>query len=67
VSFTSRNRRSSQEGDRARWVLDTDATNHMTGARDIFIELDLQIWGMVKFGDDSVTKIEGQGSIILAC
>jgi hypothetical protein len=39
----------------------------MTGARDIFIELDLQIWGMVKFGDGSVTKIEGQGSIILAC
>jgi hypothetical protein len=56
-----------QEGNHARWVLDTGATNHMTGSRDIFAELNLQIRDTIKFSDGFVTKIEGRGSIILAC
>jgi hypothetical protein len=56
-----------QEGNHVRWVLETGATNHMTGLRDIFTELDIQIRGTVKFGDGSVPKIEGRGSIVLAC
>jgi hypothetical protein len=55
-----------EHGDR-HWVLDTGATNHMTGTNDFFTELDTQICGQVKFGDDSVTKIEGWGSILLTC
>ena len=39
----------------------------MTGSRDLFAELDLQICGTVKFGDGSITKIEGRGNIILVC
>jgi hypothetical protein len=54
-------------GDHSRWVLNTGAINHMTGSREIFAELDLQICSMVKFGDGSITQIEGRGNIILTC
>jgi hypothetical protein len=47
------------------WVFDMGATNHMIGAKHLFIELDTQIYGQVKFGDASVTKIEGWGNIII--
>ena len=36
----------------------------MTGARSAFSELDSGIRGMVKFGDGSVVKIEGRGTIL---
>jgi hypothetical protein len=39
----------------------------MTESWDIFVELDSKIYGTIKFGDGSITKIEGQGSIILTC
>jgi hypothetical protein len=54
-------------GDHDRWVLNADTTNHMTGSREIFAELDLQICGTVKLGDGSITQIEGRGNIILTC
>lgn len=50
-----------------KWVLDTGATNHMTGSKEVFAKLDPQICGTVKFGDGSTTKIEGRGTIILNC
>jgi hypothetical protein len=56
-----------EENDHNRWVLDTGASNHMTGSRDIFAELDPKICGTIKFGDGSIMKIEGRGSIILTC
>jgi hypothetical protein len=56
---------SGEQQDRERWVLDTGATNHMTGSKEIFVELDTQIYGTVKFGDGSITNIEGRGTIIL--
>jgi hypothetical protein len=56
-----------EEHDDKRWVLDTGATNHMTDARHFFTELDTHIFGQVKFGDGSITKIEGRGNIILVC
>jgi hypothetical protein len=49
------------------WVLDTGATNHMNKSREIFVELNSQIIDTVKFGDGSITKIEGRGSIVLTC
>jgi hypothetical protein len=49
------------------WALDTGATNHMTGSREIFVELDSHVTGTVKFGDGSIMKIEGRGSILLTC
>jgi hypothetical protein len=48
------------------WVLDTGATNHMTGSRHVFSELDSGVTGTVKFGDGSVVNIEGKGTVLFA-
>lgn len=45
------------EGEATRWILDTGATNHMTGARSAFFELDNGVHSAVKFGDGSVVSI----------
>lgn len=42
------------------WYLDTGATNHMTGARSVFFELNTVVTG-------SVVTIEGYGTILFAC
>uniref|UniRef100_A0A8R7P947 Retrovirus-related Pol polyprotein from transposon TNT 1-94 n=1 Tax=Triticum urartu TaxID=4572 RepID=A0A8R7P947_TRIUA len=48
------------------WYLDTRASNHMTGDRAAFTELDKAITGSVRFGDGSVVQIEGRGTIAFA-
>ncbi|CAA6674154.1 unnamed protein product [Spirodela intermedia] len=40
--------------DEEAWVVDTGATNHMSGSRTAFTELDTAVLGTVRFGDDSV-------------
>lgn len=47
--------------------LDTGATNHMTGSRDAFLELDSGVHDTVRFGDGSVVNIEGCGMVLFAC
>jgi hypothetical protein len=54
-------------GDGARWILDSGATNHMTGVRTMFAEIDLRVHDTVHFGDGSVTNIEGRGTILIKC
>lgn len=49
------------------WYLDNGASNHMTGRREKFEKLDRTVKGEVKFGDGSLVKIEGKGSIRIAC
>ena len=49
------------------WFLDSGASNHMTGVKGVFSELDTDIAGTVKFGDGSVVEIQGRGTIIFAC
>ncbi|XP_039141206.1 uncharacterized protein LOC120278480 [Dioscorea cayenensis subsp. rotundata] len=49
------------------WYLDMGASNHMTGSRSQFSELDETIVGRVKFGDDSVVDIQGKGTIMFQC
>ncbi|KAL8093108.1 hypothetical protein AgCh_035122 [Apium graveolens] len=49
------------------WYLDNGVSNHMTGDKMKFNELNEQITGQVKFGDGSMVKIEGKGSIMLKC
>ncbi|XP_039122013.1 uncharacterized protein LOC120258620 [Dioscorea cayenensis subsp. rotundata] len=49
------------------WYLDTGASNHMTGSRSQFSELDETIVGRVKFGDDSVVNIQGKGTVMFQC
>ena len=56
-----------EDRDPKRWVLDTGATNHMTGSRGAFSDLDTGIIGTVRFGDGSVVKIEGRGTVLFAC
>ena len=53
-----------EQQEHRRWVLDTGATNYMTGAKSAFSELDSRIRRTVKFGDGSVVEIEGHGTIL---
>jgi len=46
------------------WYLDNGASNHMTGDRQKFKDLDSNITGKVRFGDDSTVEIEGMGTIL---
>jgi hypothetical protein len=39
----------------------------MSGARAAFADLDTGVTGSVRFGDGSVAKIEGQGTVIYSC
>lgn len=55
-----------QEGDTARWILDTGATNHMTGVRSAFADLNTGVRGTVRFGDGSVVGIEGRGTVLFS-
>ncbi|XP_022570911.2 uncharacterized protein LOC106407057 [Brassica napus] len=54
---------SNTDGDRI-WYLDNGASNHMTGNRSYFNEIDETITGKVRFGDDSRIDIKGKGSIL---
>ena len=49
------------------WFLDNGASNHMTGDKEKFFELDEAVTGKVKFGDGSTVQICGKGSIMFEC
>ncbi|GJT41272.1 ribonuclease H-like domain, reverse transcriptase, RNA-dependent DNA polymerase [Tanacetum coccineum] len=49
------------------WYLDNGASNHMTGIREHFKELDEKVSGKVRFGDGSYIEIKGKGSILIEC
>jgi hypothetical protein len=46
------------------WYLDTGASNHMTGDKAQFSELNLLVGGMVRFGDGRTVGIEGRGTVL---
>jgi hypothetical protein len=46
------------------WVLDTGASNHMTGTRSLLTQLDQGVLGSFSFGDGSRVKIQGMGSVV---
>ena len=48
------------------WILDTGASNHMTGSRAAFSDLDTAVTGSVRFGDGSVARTEGRGTILFS-
>jgi len=50
-----------------RWYLDSGASNHMTGSKEAFSELDGNVTGTVKFDADSRVAIRGRGTIIFRC
>ena len=49
-----------------RWYLDS-ASNHMTGSKASFSELNDDVTGTVKFGDGSRVAIQRRGTIIFRC
>ena len=53
--------------DPTRWILDTGASNHMSGSRAAFADLDTGVTGAVRFGDGSVARIEGTGTVLFHC
>jgi hypothetical protein len=48
-------------------VLDTGATNHMSGCRAAFKKLNTAVLNTVRFNDDSVAWIEGHRSVVFMC
>jgi len=48
------------------WILDTGATNHMTGCREALASLDDTVRGAVRFGDGSMVEIQGIGVVVLS-
>jgi hypothetical protein len=46
------------------WYFDTGASSHMTGLCQVFATLINTVHGTVKFGDGSVVKICGKGSVV---
>ncbi|XP_021321777.1 uncharacterized protein LOC110437615 [Sorghum bicolor] len=46
------------------WYLDNGASNHMTGDRQKFRDMDSTATRKVRFGDGSAVEIEGKGSIL---
>jgi hypothetical protein len=56
-----------KECDAGIWVLDTRATNHMSRCRAVFTKIDTAVLGIVHFGDDSVARIEGCGTVVFMC
>ena len=50
-----------------RWYLHSGASNHMTGSKAAFSELDDDVTGTVKFCDGSRVAIRGRDTIIFRC
>ena len=44
--------------------LKNGASNHMTGDRSKFVELDTKVTGHMRFGDESKVEIKGKGMIL---
>ncbi|GJS23761.1 cellulose synthase A catalytic subunit 3 [UDP-forming]-like protein [Tanacetum coccineum] len=49
------------------WYLDTGASNHMTGDKEKFCDLNETVQGYVKFGNETKVRIEGKGTIVFQC
>ena len=47
--------------------MESGASNHMTGCRAAFSELDKKTTGSVKFGDGSRVVIRGRSTVLFRC
>ncbi|GJU66453.1 ribonuclease H-like domain, reverse transcriptase, RNA-dependent DNA polymerase [Tanacetum coccineum] len=48
-------------GEESLWYLDNGASNHMTGVKEHFKEIDKKITRNIRFGDGSYVEIKGKG------
>ncbi|KAE8666843.1 hypothetical protein F3Y22_tig00112490pilonHSYRG00048 [Hibiscus syriacus] len=58
-------RKKTDGGQANSWYLDSGASNHMCGRKDMFVELDESVSGNVSFGDDSAIAVKGRGNILI--
>jgi hypothetical protein len=56
-----------KECDAGTWVLDTGVMNHISGCQVTFTKINMAVLGTVHFGDFSVARIEGRGTIVFMC
>jgi hypothetical protein len=56
-----------KERDVRTWVLNTGATNHMSGCWKSFRKIKTTVLNTVRFGHDLVARIEGRGTIMFVC
>ena len=54
---------SAQESSKEVWFLDSGCSNHMSGNKDMFANIDESVQSEIKLGDDKKVVVMGKGSI----
>ena len=49
----------------SRWLLDSGSSNHLSGNKDAFSELDESLCSSIKLGDDHTIPVLGKGGLPL--
>ena len=54
-----------QAENKVKWVVDSGCSKHMTGRKQLFVELDEGKEGTVTFGNEQLARIVGRGTVCL--